>query len=71
MLEELWFVKWLNLKKYVFLFLFLIIFQVLISTDEGGNAIKVVVENTENNNLFETMKDLMINLAKINWENTK
>jgi len=43
----------------------------LISTDEGGNAIKVVVENTENNNLFETMKDLMINLAKINWENTK
>ena len=45
--------------------------KVLISTDDNGNAIKVVIENTENNSLFETMKDLMINLAKINWENTK
>ena len=36
--------------------------KVLISTDDNGNAIKVVIENTENNSLFETMKDLMINL---------
>ena len=36
-----------------------------------SNNKKVVIENTENNNLFETMKDLMINLTKINWENTK
>lgn len=45
--------------------------EVLISTDEQGNAVKVVVENTENNALFEIMKELMINLTKINWENTR
>ena len=30
-----------------------------------------MIENTENNSLFETMKDLMINLTRLNWENTK
>ncbi len=45
--------------------------KVLISTDENGSAIKVVIENTENNSLFETMKDLMISLSKLNWENTR
>lgn len=45
--------------------------EVLISTDENGNAITVVLENTENNSLFESMKELMIILSKNNWENTK
>ena len=43
----------------------------MISTDDNGRAIKVIIENTENNSLFETMKDLMINLSRLNWENTK
>jgi hypothetical protein len=29
------------------------------------------LENTENNSLFESMKELMIILSKNNWENTK
>jgi hypothetical protein len=31
----------------------------------------VVVENTENNSLFEIMKELMVCLTKLSWENTK
>jgi hypothetical protein len=44
---------------------------VLIPTDENGNAVSVLLENTENNRLFESMNDLMIILSKNNWENTK
>ena len=55
----------------VFNIKYLLKIQVLISTDENGNAQKVIVENTENNSLFESMKDLMIILSKNNWENTK
>ena len=43
----------------------------LISTDENGSAVRVVVENTENTSLFEIMKELMVNLARLNWESTK
>jgi hypothetical protein len=43
----------------------------LITTDENGNAVRVVIENTENNSLFEIMKDIMINLTLLNWENMK
>ena len=45
--------------------------EVLIVIDETGNPKKEVLENTENNSLYEIMKDLMINLAKLDWENTK
>jgi hypothetical protein len=45
--------------------------QVLITTDEQGNAIRVNIENTENICLFEIMKELMVNLTKLNWENTR
>ncbi len=43
----------------------------MITTDENGNAVRVVIENTENNSLFEIMKDIMINLTLLNWENMK
>lgn len=45
--------------------------EVLITTDEQGNAIRVNIENTENICLFEIMKELMVNLTKLNWENTR
>lgn len=38
--------------------------EVLISTDENGNVVRCIVENTENNSLFEIMKELMINVTK-------
>ena len=45
--------------------------QVLITTDENGNATRVQYENTESTNLFDIMKELMIYLALLNWENTR
>ena len=57
-------------EEVIYINIYLII-QVLISTDENGNAVRVIVENTENNSLFESMKELMIILSKNNWENTK
>ncbi len=45
--------------------------EVLIVIDETGNPKREVLENTENNSLYEIMKELMINLAKLDWENMK
>lgn len=45
--------------------------EVLITTDEQGNATRVQYENTESVNLFEIMKELMTNLAVLNWEVTE
>jgi hypothetical protein len=45
--------------------------QVLITTDENGNATRVQYENTESTNLFDIMKELMIYLALLNWDNTR
>ena len=43
----------------------------MITTDENGSAVRVVIENTENNSLFEIMKELMINLTLLSWDNMK
>jgi exportin-1 len=45
--------------------------EVLITTDDEGNAVQVFVENTENNSLYELMKELLISLSKLNWPSMK
>ncbi|CAD8074453.1 unnamed protein product [Paramecium sonneborni] len=45
--------------------------EVLISIDETGQPIKEELQNTENNALYDLLKDLLINLAKLNWTSTK
>jgi len=44
---------------------------VLLVIDETGRPVRQVLQNTENNSLYEVMKELMINLTKLDWENTK
>ena len=43
----------------------------LISTDENGNAVRITVENTDNNCQFELMKELMVSLTVLSWESTR
>ncbi|KAM3134831.1 Exportin-1 [Paramecium bursaria] len=45
--------------------------EVLISIDESGQPYKEELVNTENNAMYELLKELLINLAKINWFDTK
>lgn len=45
--------------------------QVLLVIDETGRPVKETLENTENNSLYEILKELLINLAKLDWGNTK
>ena len=39
--------------------------------DETGKPVRQQLENTENNSLYEIMKELLINLARLDWDNTK
>lgn len=43
--------------------------EVLITLDETGYPIKEVMDNTENNALYDVMKELMANLSRLDWEN--
>jgi exportin-1 len=45
--------------------------EVLISIDECGMPFKEELTNTENNAMYELLKDLLINLAKLNWNYTR
>ena len=45
--------------------------EVLIVIDEHGNPQREEISNTEHSSLHEIIKELMINLAKLDWENTK
>jgi len=45
--------------------------EVLIVIDELGNPGKEILENTEDSSLYEVLKELMISLTKLDWENTK
>jgi exportin-1 len=44
---------------------------VLLVIDETGRPVRQVLQNTENNSLYEVMKELLINLTKLDWDNTK
>jgi exportin-1 len=45
--------------------------EVLITIDETGMPCKEELTNTENNSMYELLKDLLINLAKLNWNSTR
>ena len=42
--------------------------EVLIVIDENGNPQREELSNTENNSLYESLKELMINLSKLDWD---
>ncbi|EGR34521.1 hypothetical protein IMG5_008700, partial [Ichthyophthirius multifiliis] len=42
--------------------------EVLIVIDENGNPCKEELQDTENNSLYELLKELLINLAKLDWQ---
>jgi exportin-1 len=44
---------------------------VLITIDETGQPVKEELTNTENNAMYDLLRDLLINLAKLNWNYTK
>lgn len=43
----------------------------LITVDESGMPCREEMTNTENNAMYELLRELMINLAKLNWNSTK
>lgn len=45
--------------------------EVLINIDENGMPYKEELTNTENNAMYELLRELLINLAKLNWNSTK
>jgi exportin-1 len=45
--------------------------EVLITVDESGMPCREEMTNTENNAMYELLRELMINLAKLNWNSTK
>lgn len=45
--------------------------EVLITIDENGQPVKEELTNTENNAMYDLLKDLLINLAKLSWNYTK
>lgn len=45
--------------------------EVLISIDESGVPYKEELTNTENNAMYDLLKDLLINLAKLSWSHTR
>jgi len=45
--------------------------EALLVIDETGKPVKQHVKNTENNSLYEIMRDLLINLTKLDWDNMK
>ena len=45
--------------------------EVLITLDENGQPIKEEEVDTENMALYKLLKDLIINLSKLDWDNMK
>lgn len=45
--------------------------EVLITTDENGQAVREELKETENSSMYELMRDLIINLAQLNWNSTR
>lgn len=45
--------------------------EVLFAIEENGYQGKQHLKNTENDSLYEIMKDLLISLTKLDWEDTK
>ena len=45
--------------------------EVLIVLDENGQPMRQDQVDTENMDLYKLLKDLLINLSKLNWENMK
>ena len=45
--------------------------EVLITVDEAGNPCREEMTNTENNAMYELLRELMINLARLNWNSTR
>ena len=39
--------------------------------NEAGIPVKQFVKNTENNSLYEVMRDLLVSLTKLDWDNMK
>lgn len=45
--------------------------EVLITLDENGQPIRQEEVDTENMALYKLLKDLLINLSKLDWENMR
>lgn len=45
--------------------------EVLITLDENGQPIRQEEVDTENIALYKLLKDLLINLSKLDWENMR
>ena len=45
--------------------------EVLIVIDEGGQPMREEMSNTENNAMYELMRELLIAVAEMNWPTTK
>lgn len=45
--------------------------EVLITIDETGMPCREELANTENNAMYELLRELLINLAKLSWNATR
>ena len=45
--------------------------EVLITIDETGMPVREELTNTENNAMYELLRDLLVNLSKLNWTSTR
>lgn len=45
--------------------------EVLITIDETGMPVREEMTNTENNAMYELLRDLLMNLSKLNWTSTR
>lgn len=45
--------------------------EVLITIDETGMPVREELTNTENNAMYELLRDLLMNLSKLNWTSTR
>lgn len=45
--------------------------MLIVIDDDSGNPVKEILENTENNALYDILKDLIVSLSRLDWENTK
>jgi exportin-1 len=45
--------------------------EVLITIDETGMPCKEELTNTENNAMYELLRELLVNLSRLNWTSTR
>lgn len=45
--------------------------MLIVIDDDTGNPVKEILENTENNALYDILKELIVALSRLDWENTK